>query len=229
MAITSNSVENFPNTAIARRHRLLTWGLTACAVTCFIVFIGTTQVQHLSAEAVPARLRRGDVTKISISPDLSAPYEISLVLQRRPEIKTADCLLGVSSSPDSASCKNINSIAVFDWTIYDAQIFLINGNSKQYLSASWGDNDISRNFGTAMMQRGHKYEIEIKSLTDGSALSVANPMFIVGPRSDYIKHAVATQTTWCACAILFALAAGSSTLTANFGSVLRKLLGEKRQ
>lgn len=144
---------------------------------------------------LPIDLREGVVVRSTpFKVDFAKPYEVGLEVQRTLPFGRTVCLLDVDADING-DCKAIGSTVSLTWKIIEQGKLIASGASLPGQSGAYGQT-ITRIMGRVELQRGRTYTLEVRSLSDASALSPTRPKITLAleapaVETEVVKHALA--------------------------------------
>lgn len=134
------------------------------------------------AVSVPVDLRAGAVQTIEFRAAYSKSYVIGIEMDQKDAKELFPCMAD-GSSPAFGRCETdefplaLSLALVADGT--DDSIVMIRRDSSTAGGRYGGDETFTRDVGYTELSRGKKYELAIRSLTDGTAPTSTNPRLVI--------------------------------------------------
>ena len=139
---------------------------------------------------MPVRMSTGQLRTKQFTVNINTTYEIEIEVDKRIPFDTLNCLLGMEQ--DEKTCATTSSVIDAEWTLRSDGRIVQHGSSSDDRGGAWAAQTISREIGHFDGRTGHKYDLEINILTDGTRLSAGNPRLIVSVNSGFVEGALFT-------------------------------------
>jgi len=174
-------------------------GLGLILVGLAIQAIGLLWVstRHWTPVDIPITLSPGEIISKEFKINISAPYLISIVVQKNLPFDTLNCLLGTWTNwaGNPRRCESTSSVIEATWTLSSRGHVIANGTSNTNIGNDWANLDISKGLGKFQGEYGRSYKLEVNFLKDGRRLAGCNPRLEVAVSDEWAKGILLAHVT----------------------------------
>jgi hypothetical protein len=131
---------------------------------------------------LPLTMRVGHVRTKEFITDRDGEYGIYIQVDRKAELQTLLCLLGMD--PDAKDCADTPSVVSAEWTLSNGGQIVAQGKTRPSKSfapdfSGVSDDAISDMIDHFESKEGQEYLLDLNVLTDGTLLAPFNPHLVV--------------------------------------------------
>jgi len=128
---------------------------------------------------IPVSLAKGTVWTKEFGSKSSETYSVIIRAQRRLPFADMNCMMGVSWGESSSFNCDREPLLQADWWLKEGDRVADSGSAYERTGGASTDHTLEKYLGHFHGQAGHKYVVEVRFISDGSALNATNPHLII--------------------------------------------------